>query len=125
MFKEDRTKALEQALAGGVDIETASHYAGLSVNEVYRALERGKVDSDRIAAGGRVRAAETPYRQFFERLRTARAATIVRNSATVQRASGEDWRAAAWWLERAGGQQFAKPNKGNGGEIEGAPAIEQ
>lgn len=102
-FDEAARKRLLEAVKAGSDLETAAHYAGLSVPELYRELERGRVDSER--------GYETDAADLWADLKRVRAEAIVRNVASIQNAAaGGEWRAAAWWLERSVPEQYgAKP----------------
>jgi hypothetical protein len=90
------------AIKAGTDLDTSAHYATLSVQEVYRWLEVGKLENDRIVGGLKPDTTVEAELKFWLDLTTARAEAIVRNVATIQQAaSGGEWKAAAWWLERA------------------------
>jgi len=117
------------AIKAGTDLDTAAHYAGLSVQEVYRWLELGKIENDNRNGNQKADAELDNEVKFWLDLTTARAEAIVRNVATVQQAaSGGEWKAAAWWLERSvpetysakSAEKRAEINKGNQqGEIVG------
>lgn len=106
------------AIKAGTDLDTSAHYAGMSVQEVYRWLELGKLENDRRVSG------ETPNKdvdgevKFWLDLTTARAEAIVRNVATIQQAaSGGEWKAAAWWLERAVPENYSAKSAEKRAEI--------
>lgn len=74
--RSDSAKRLIDALRGGTDLDTAALFADLEPDdftpELWKAVER------------------------------ARAEAIVRAVAQIQKAANQgDWKAAAWWLERA------------------------
>lgn len=100
MIDQDKIQQLLTALRSGVDLDTACHFAALSNAQVYRWLERGKVESERIEAGSTARESEAEFLQFWDELKKARADAIVRNVSTIQKAAQDTWKAAAWWLER-------------------------
>jgi transposase len=117
---------LTQALRGGNDIETAAHFAGISVSQIYRWLEVGKFEAEKVAAGQKPDPATAQMIEFWETLRKARAEAIVRNVAYVQTAAKQgSWQAAAWWLERAVPETYsrtkasAKPDSENQRAISG------
>lgn len=115
---EQVTESLKQALRGGNDVETAAHFAGVSVANVYRWLEIGKFESERISAGEKANPENAPYVEFWEELRKARAEAIVRNVTYIQNAAKSgSWQAAAWWLERAVPEQYSRV-KGSGKNAE-------
>jgi hypothetical protein len=88
-------KKLCDALAGGATRADAALFAGLEVSSFYRWLRQGKA-----ARRGAVC-------QFYHAVKAAEAAVAVRCTARVQAATLEDWKAAAWWLERRRPRQFA------------------
>jgi hypothetical protein len=108
MNEEQRDKLL-LGIKSGTDLETSCHYAGLSVTDVYRMLERGKTEAEKVSAGSKPIQSERECFDLWESLKTARAEAIVRNVAVIQQAaSGGTWQAAAWWLERQAPEQFSK-----------------
>lgn len=117
---EQVTESLKQALRGGNDVETAAHFAGVSVANVYRWLEVGKFESERISAGEKANPENAQYVEFWEELRKARAEAIVRNVTYIQNAAKSgSWQAAAWWLERAVPEQYARAkSSGKNAEVE-------
>lgn len=99
---QDKVSQLLTALRSGGDLDTACHFAGLSNAQVYRWLERGKVESERIEAGNLPIETENEFLVFWDELKKARADAIIRNVAHVQKAAqAGTWKAAAWWLERS------------------------
>jgi hypothetical protein len=100
---------VSQALRAGNDIETAAHFAGISVSQMYRWLEVGKFEAEKVASGQRPDPANTQMLEFWEALRTARAEAIVRNVAYIQTAAKQgSWQAAAWWLERTVPETYSR-----------------
>jgi len=117
-MSEEQTEKLLLAVRSGTDLETSCHYAGLSVPEVYRLLERGKVEAERIGAGQKPKASERAAMALWDDLKTARAEAIVRNVAAIQQAaSNGTWQAAAWWLERAVSEKYGKSANDRRGEV--------
>lgn len=107
--REEILQNLTQALRAGNDIETAAHYAGTSMSNLYRMLEMGKIEAERIAVGLEPRAEYADVLEFWESLRKARAEAIVRNVAYVQNAAKQgSWQAAAWWLERTVPETYSR-----------------
>jgi hypothetical protein len=106
---DPKVQKLLLGVRSGTDLETSAHYAGLSVSQVYKWLEIGKLESDRIANGEKKDTALVFYFDLWGELTRARAESIVRNVATIQTAaSNGTWQAAAWWLERAVPNQYGK-----------------
>lgn len=105
----EQVEKLKKALKAGNDVETSSHFAGMSLQTVYRWLELGKFESERVAAGEPADPENAEFMEFWESLRTARAEAIVRNVAYVQNAAQSgSWQAAAWWLERTVPETYAR-----------------
>ena len=72
----DEVKRLIDALRGGTDIDTATLFAGVDPADL------------------------TP--EVWEAVLKARAEAVVRAVTQIQKAAHQgDWKAAAWWLERA------------------------
>lgn len=109
MITDTELKALTDALRGGSDVETASHFAGLSAQQVLKWLELGKLEKERRSAGLKARPSEDAYVAFWENLKKARADAIVRNVTNIQKAAADgSWQAAAWWLERTVPETYGK-----------------
>lgn len=106
----EKVRALLDALKGGADINTASQFAGLNYATVYRWVERGQRENERIEEGLPADPSEAEFLELWQAMRKARAEAVVRNVAQVQKAAAQgEWRAAAWWLERSV-SDFRKPS---------------
>lgn len=106
---ENKIKILIDALKGGADIMSASQFAGLNYSTVYMWVERGQKENERIEAGLGAQEGEAPFLDVWQRMRKARAEAVVRNVAQIQKAAQQgEWRAAAWWLERALPEHYAQ-----------------
>jgi hypothetical protein len=103
---------LRQAIQAGNDVETSAHFAGISIANVYRWLELGKNEAERIAVGTPADPEQAEYLSFWEELRQARATAIVRNVSYVQTAAQNgNWQAAKWWLEQTVPEVYSKGTK--------------
>lgn len=111
----NKVEQLILAIKGGSDIDTACHYAGLSNAQVYRWLERGKIESEKRDLGDTPDDNEEWFVVFWEDLKKARADAVMRNVTHVQKAAqAGEWQAAKWWLERSVPDVYGKPsNKSN------------
>lgn len=94
------------ALKSGVDLESACHFSGISLNQMYKWLEIGKSIAE-------IRKPKNDEEKFaldlWLELKKARGQAIVRNVAHIQKAAQSgDWRAAAWWLERTVPNNYGK-----------------
>lgn len=97
-----KAKKLIDALRGGTDLETASAFAGLTLNQVVAAVAAGQAEHDRIEAGLEPNEANADALELWQEIYKARADAVVRAVAQIQKAANQgDWKAAAWWLERA------------------------
>src|SRR5437773_3263998 len=83
----DLQKRLLDAIAAGNYIHTACAAVGIGESTYFKWLERG-------------RAGESPYREFIEALTRAEQQAIVSLVEIVRSHAIEDWRAAAFLLER-------------------------
>jgi|688.fasta_scaffold1619572_1 hypothetical protein len=107
--QDDRLKNLVTAIRSGSDLDTACHFAGLSSAEVYKWLERGKLESQRIGQGNQIDPQELAFYDLWIEISQARAGAIVRNVSTIQKAAQDgQWQAAAWWLERSAPEHYGK-----------------
>lgn len=114
MIPEKNLKALVEALRNGTDLDTACAFAELSAPEIYRMLEAGKYEAEKVFAGADADPEAEQGLELWQTLKKARADAIVKNVAFVQRAAQNGtWQAAAWWLERAVPETFGKMSKGN------------
>lgn len=79
--------AIAKLVSLGVPLEAAAQAEGISKSTLYNWRRAGE-------------AGRAPFRQFSEDLDKALAAAEVSITLNVVRASRDDWRAGAWWLER-------------------------
>jgi hypothetical protein len=89
-----------QALQTGVGIAPAAAFAGISVSTVYNWIERGEQEQ----AAGKT----SKFVEFLEGTTRTRASVRVRLAGLIAGASGRDWRAAAWMLERIAPDEFGR-----------------
>lgn len=80
------------AIAAGNYQETACGLAGISVSTLHNWLERGRKGGNRKT--------ERPYVEFLEAIKKAEAAAEASRIKLITNAAIEDWKAAAWYLER-------------------------
>lgn len=90
---------LARLLERGVAIEQAAAAVGIPRRTIYNWLERA----------GEVGAPEV-YVQFAERIEQARSKCEADLVETIADEAREDWRAAAWLLERLAPERFARPS---------------
>jgi hypothetical protein len=84
--------------AGNYD-STAARACGVGARTVRGWLERGRSDREQDA----------PYRELLARVEQARAEGEAVHVARIAKAAEEDWRASAWYLERAYPERWGRP----------------
>lgn len=105
----ERQKRIVDAIRAGNYVETAAEYAGIGKTTFYRWMEQGEQASHGI------------YREFRDAVMRARAEAEARSVALIQKAAPDDWRAAAWWLERAFPDRWGPRQKLEHSGPEGGP----
>ena len=95
---EETVAAIEEGLRNGAPLAVAAQAAGLSKATILRWLERGRKGRD----------VPKPYRELVRRVETARAQGQLAILAGIARAAADDWRAAAWLLERSDPDRWAR-----------------
>ncbi len=138
---------IEEAVREGNPLGTAAAYGGISESTLHAWRQRGERKQERVEVeGGSVRTSEMPFLEFSESLTRARADAACRNVLVIQKAAtgypvtrtvvkrtpdGEvvetttwtefDWRASAWYLERAFPDRWGKRGRlehsGGGGGV--------
>jgi transposase len=83
-------------MRSGVFIKHACKAVGIDHSTYYDWMRKGEKET------------EGAYRDFYLGVKKARAESIARNVALVQKAAAKNWRAAAWWLERSCPKEFGK-----------------
>ena len=94
---EIRDKICELVRAGNYG-EVAARCAGIHPATFYRWQERG-------------REGRAPYGEFCDCLEKATAEAEARNIVTIQKASQEQWQAAAWFLERKHHERWGRRDR--------------
>lgn len=91
-LSEEVTARMCQVLRAGGYVESAAQVAGIDSSTFRAWMRRGDPDQDERK--------DDPYREFRRRIEQARAQAEERNVTLINRAAIDDWRAAAWLLER-------------------------
>lgn len=97
LTRETSNRILAVLRAGGYD-ETAANAAGISRQQFYEWLKRGR-NGDR------------PYDLFLAGVEEARAEGESRNVMLIAKAAQSNWQAAAWLLERRHPERWARPSQ--------------
>lgn len=100
--------SIVKAVQLGVDLEIAVHAAGMSMSEVFHWLERGKVEEAKIAAGAKANRTEAKFLIFWRAIKQSRAKSIAQIQMNIRNAAIDDWKAAAWWLEKTMPEKYGK-----------------
>lgn len=110
LINSEKVAAMIEAIDSGLDLEVATAYAELSSYEVRTWLERGKKEEYRLAVtqNSKLKNSERVYYDMWVKVRKARSESLARMVHNVQDAAKEDWRAAAWYLERHAPEVYAK-----------------
>lgn len=106
-------KAIVDAIREGNYLATAAEYGGVTRQSVWGWMQRGRDEVQRVAADGRrsVRESERPYVNFFNAVTRARAEAEAKSVELIRGASHDDWRAAAWFLERSFQERWGNKQK--------------
>lgn len=101
-FSEERAEKIIRAIRSGNYIETAAALAGISKTTLYSWLKRGAAEGDRLEADPKAKPlkSELPYLDFLDAVDIALAEAENMDVQAITAAASEDWRAAAWRLER-------------------------
>lgn len=118
----EKIKTLIASLKNGAYLDTACTYAGIGSSSVYRWLERGRLENERIEAGEKPSPDEKPYWEIWESIEKARSEATLRNVTLVQTAAQNgSWQAAAWFLERTNPRLYGRRNYNEVTGSEGKP----
>ena len=98
------------ALAAGAAVKAAAGAAGISERTYYLWRERGEQEG-----------ADEAFLQFLQRTTRAREQGKVALTASIRKAAAEDWRAAAWLLERLEPEAWALKRRLEHSGPEGGP----
>jgi hypothetical protein len=116
LLTDEVAEQLVSMLRAGAYVHVAARAAGISRQTFADWLQRGQGDA----------ALDEPYRELRERVEQARAEGEARNVARIAAAAVEDWRAAAWLLERQYPDRWGRPStRVRPAELEPAPIEEE
>lgn len=110
--------AIVQALGAGSYAEDAARAAGVSPATYFRWMSEGEADL--------AREEESPCREFYEAASRAKANARLAAIAHVRSHMKDDWRAAAWYLERTQPDKFGRVDRlHHSGKVAGEGEEEQ
>ena len=90
---------LKREIARGLPLKWAKKVVGLSDSAYYTWYKKGKESTDE----------EDPYRIFFMEMEKAKALAVGSRVDAIRKAGeGNNWQAAAWWLERMDHENFGR-----------------
>lgn len=90
-YTQERAQRVLEAISAGATRKAAAGHAGIDERTLYRWLER--------------------HVSFASLLRAREDDVEVRACAVIQQAALDDWRAAAWWLERRRADEYGRRDK--------------
>ena len=101
-INEQRAEKIIRAIRAGNYIETAAALAGISKSTLYAWMKRGAAEMDRLENDPKAKPkkSELPFLDFSNAVNIALAEAENRDIEAINKAVHEDWRAAAWRLER-------------------------
>jgi transposase len=101
-LNDELREVIAGQLRAGNYIETAAAFAGVSKVTLYDWIRRGKRELQRVEANPRakVRKEEAPFVDFLNAVERAQAEAEAEDVDILRRAARDDWKAAAWRLER-------------------------
>lgn len=123
-FNPERIEKIIKLIRLGNFAETAAAAGGISKQTYYNWLAKGREERERLdMTGGKPRATEKPFLEFFDAVEEARAEAEARMVAQITTAAQDPtkWQAAAWWLERVAPQKYGKINRTEISGPDGAP----
>lgn len=98
--------AIVALVRAGNFVGTAAQASGIPASSVRVWLKRGRDAIERPSRSEHKRELDAPYVIFYNVLSRARADARTAMVMTVQVAAKDDWRAAAWYLEKTDPQHF-------------------
>jgi hypothetical protein len=100
-----------RVIKAGNYVTTALEFVGISRSAFDRWMNIGEQEIERIHSGERPDARLRIFVKLFEEIHRARANAEVRSVMLVNKAAEDDWRAAAWYLERAQPERWGRKLK--------------
>lgn len=90
---------LKTEIARGLPLKWAKKVVGISDTAYYQWYNKGKTSTDE----------KDPYRIFFKEMEKAKALAVGSRVDAIRKAGeGNNWQAAAWWLERMDHENFGR-----------------
>jgi transposase len=127
----ERQSRIVEALSNGNYIETSARYAGITPQGMYKWINRGNTERQRIADGETPKQSERIYVDFVEAVEKARATAEMRNVSLIQKAAIDGtWQASAWFLERSYPKRWGRSDRvehtgADGGPVEVAVSLDE
>ncbi|MGM9924749.1 MAG: hypothetical protein ACI35R_10930 [Bacillus sp. (in: firmicutes)] len=110
------TGKITDMLRAGNYLETAAAYAGIDQSTLHRWMKRGAREMERVEKSDRtlrIKKSEAPYVDFCKAIKKALAEAEVRDLIIISNAAKNDWKAAAWKLERRFPDKFGRKERIN------------
>lgn len=101
-----------EATRAGLSASAIADYAGIGRSTFFEWMRRGREAGEALDAGVSIEASERPFLDFVDEFRRVQATTEVEALAVIGRAADSgNWRAAAWYLERAHPDKWGPPHR--------------
>ena len=101
-----------EATRAGLSASAIADYAGIGRSTFFEWMRRGREAGEALDAGLSIESSEHPFLDFVDEFRRVQATTEVEALAVIGRAAdGGNWRAAAWYLERAHPDKWGPPHR--------------
>lgn len=106
-------KKILDAIRMGNYLETAAAYANIARSTFYNWIKRGEKEIQRVNQNPRckIKKSEKPFVDFKHKVDQALAEAEMRDVQIILRAASDDWRAAAWRLERRYPDKWSKKDR--------------
>ena len=105
----EQVEHLIKFIKSGVDLDVAANIVGISMPVIYAVLDRGRVEEERRYSEpkGKVSKETEVCLDFYKKLKAAKAEAVAHVQQAVFTAAKDEWRAAAWWLEKENPRKYS------------------
>ncbi len=103
-------KEFEDLIKTGQYANTVCDYLNISEESFYRWIREGNPDINENI-DERSEEDHELKTEFYEAIKRAKAQAEIRNVSVIQKASIQNWTAAAWWLERTNWKKWGRKDK--------------
>jgi hypothetical protein len=108
-------KACEQSIIEAIQLgghlDDAAQRGGINRRTLYRWLEKGKQYQADLEKGSEPNKDDLPYYNLMRNVEDTSASVRLRMVGRILVAADDDWKAAAWYLERSQPEQWGRRNQ--------------